>query len=125
MMIRRLPIAIGTLFLAVGAPVIARAHSFPASENPAAGQTLPGPPPQVAITYDAPIEKLFASLEVLNSAGVNQAAGSPQVSADGSTMSVPIAHLAPGDYTVKWRVVCADTHHTEGSYSFTVAGGQP
>lgn len=125
MRIRKLPITIGTLFLATAAAVIARAHSFPASEKPAAGQTLPAPPQQVAITYDAPIEKLFASLEVLNSAGVNQAAGPPQVSLDGSILSVPVAHLAPGDYTVKWRVVCVDTHHTEGSYSFTVAGAQP
>jgi hypothetical protein len=125
MILRKLTIATSGLLLAVAATATARAHSFPASENPAAGQTLPTPPALVAITYDAPIEKLFASLEVVNSTGANLAAGPPQVSADGSTLSVPVAHLAPGDYTVKWRVVCVDTHHTEGSYSFTVAGPQP
>ena len=125
MITRGLCIAIGGLFIAAAVPPVARAHSFPAREDPAAGQTLSGPPPRVAITYDAPIEKLFASLEVLNSAGINQANGSPQVSDDGLTLSVPVTHLAPGDYTVKWRVVCIDTHHTEGSYSFSVAGGKP
>jgi methionine-rich copper-binding protein CopC len=123
MITRRLAITTGALVLAIAAPRPSHAHSFPASENPSAGQTLATSPPTVAITYDAPIEKLFASLEVDNSAGVNQAAAPPQVSPDGSTLSVPVAHLAPGDYTVKWRVVCVDTHHTEGSYSFTVAGG--
>jgi hypothetical protein len=113
------------LALAIASAAPCHAHSFPASENPSAGQTLAAAPPAVAITYDAPIEKLFASLEVDNSAGVNQAAGAPQVSDDGSTLSVPVAHLAPGDYTVKWRVVCVDTHHTEGSYSFTVAAASP
>ena len=125
MIIRRLAITISALALAIATAEPCYAHSFPASENPSAGQTLGAPPPAVAITYDAPIEKLFASLEVDNSAGVNQAAGQPQVSDDGSTLSVPVAHLSPGDYTVKWRVVCVDTHHTEGSYSFTVAGASP
>lgn len=122
MITRRLAITTCALVLAIAAPSASHAHSFPASENPSAGQTLAIPPPTVAITYDAPIEKLFASLEVDNTAGVNQAAAPPQVSPDGSTLSVPVAHLAPGDYTVKWRVVCIDTHHTEGSYSFTVGG---
>ncbi len=31
--------------------------------------------------------------------------------------------LTPGDYTVKWAVVCIDSHHTQGSYVFTVGKG--
>jgi methionine-rich copper-binding protein CopC len=27
-----------------------------------------------------------------------------------------------GSGVVKWAVVCIDTHHTQGSYSFSVAG---
>jgi hypothetical protein len=122
MIARRLGIAGGIIFAAIGGT--AYAHSFPASERPAAGQTVAGSLAQVVITYDAPIEKLFAALEVDNAAGVNQASGPPAVSPDGSTLSVPVAHLPPGDYTVKWRVVCVDTHHTEGSYSFSV-GASP
>ena len=100
----------------------ASAHSFPEHEDPSAGATLAATPAQVTIKYDAPIEKLFDSLQVLDATGQNKAAGTPQVSADGHELSVPVAPLSPGDYTVKWRVVCIDTHHTEGSYSFTVQG---
>jgi methionine-rich copper-binding protein CopC len=100
----------------------ASAHSFPEEEIPSAGATVAAPPAQVTIKYDAPIEKLFDSLQVLNAAGQDKAAGAPQVSADGHELSVSIAPLSPGEYTVKWRVVCIDTHHTEGSYSFTVQG---
>jgi copper resistance protein C len=100
----------------------ASAHSFPESESPSAGETINAPPSQVTIKYDAPIEKLFASVEVLNADGQNEAAGPPDVSPDGWKLSVNLDKLKPGDYTVKWHVVCIDSHRTEGSYSFTVAG---
>ena len=44
----------------------ASAHSFPEQENPAAGEALASPPAQISIRYDAPIEKLFDSLQVLD-----------------------------------------------------------
>lgn len=100
----------------------ALAHSFPEAESPAAGQEISTPPSDVKITYDAPIEKLFAKLEVLNADGQSEAAGEPEVGADGLTLSVKVGALKPGGYTVKWSVLCIDTHHTEGSYQFTVAG---
>jgi copper resistance protein C len=106
------------LMIAVAAA--AWAHSFPEQESPAAGETVAASPAKVSIKYDAPIEKLFDWLSVLNAAGQDQATGAPQVSADGHELSVPVATLEPGQYTVKWRVVCIDTHHTEGSYTFTV-----
>jgi copper resistance protein C len=96
------------------------AHSFPEQESPAAGETIAAPLTHVTIKYDAPIESLFDSLRVLDAAGQDKAAGAPQVSADGYELSVPVSALGPGEYTVQWRVVCVDTHHTEGSYTFTV-----
>jgi len=118
---RALVLLSGTLLpLIVGVTAAASAHSFPEQETPPAGATVSEPPTQVTIKYDAPIEKLFASLEVLNSVGQNEAIGEPQVSADGWTLSVLVNKLQPGEYTVQWRVVCIDTHHTQGSYSFTV-----
>jgi len=118
---RALALLSGTfLALIVGVTVAASAHAFPEQESPSAGATLSEPPAQVTIKYDAPIEKLFASLEVLNSAGQNEAVGKPEVSPDGWKLSVPVNKLPPGEYTVQWNVVCIDTHHTQGSYSFTV-----
>jgi copper resistance protein C len=113
------------LFLAAivtGAPV-AGAHSFPERETPSAGQRLSAPPSEVTITFDAPIEKLFAKLQVLGADGKPETVGQPQVDASARTLSVKLVALKPGDYTVKWGVVCIDSHHTEGSYVFTVARG--
>jgi copper resistance protein C len=115
--------AVALLAIGVSNPTAAWAHSFPEQETPSAGQTVPSPPSEVAIKFDAPIEKLFAKLEVAGADGTNAAVGAPQVSDDGRQLSVRVGALKPGDYTVKWAVVCIDTHHTEGSYTFSVANG--
>jgi len=101
----------------------ARAHSFPEEQHPSAGQTLTMSPSEIRIKFDAPIEKLFAKLQVLGADGKDHAVGAPEVSSDGIELTSKVEALKPGEYTVKWAVVCVDTHHTEGSYSFTIAGG--
>jgi len=101
----------------------ASAHSFPESETPSAGQTIAAAPSEVIINFDAPIEKLFAKLEVTGADGKDDAAGAPQISDDGRRLSVKVNGLKPGDYMVKWAVVCIDTHHTQGSYTFSIASG--
>lgn len=113
------------LLLAAGAsgPSAALAHSFPQEETPSAGQRLSSPPSEITIKFDAPIEKLFARLDVLDAEGKSETVGQPQVDPSALTLSVKLAALKPGDYTVKWAVVCIDSHHTEGSYVFTVGGG--
>jgi len=41
-------------------------------------------------------------------------------------LSVPVGTLAPGDYTVSWRVASDDGHVMSGSFAFTVvAAGAP
>jgi methionine-rich copper-binding protein CopC len=98
------------------------AHSFPQEQSPAAGQTVATAPSAVSIKYDAPIEHLFAKLEVIDESGNNVAVGQPDLGSDGRTLSIKVSSLKPGEYTVKWSVVCIDTHRTQGSYSFSVAG---
>ena len=109
------------LAIVLSSPIVASAHSFPEQETPSAGQRVASPPSEVMIKFDAPIEKLFAKLEVTSADGTNEAGGAPQVSDDGMRLSVKVPALKPGDYTVKWAVVGIDTHHTEGSYTFSVA----
>ena len=115
--------AAALLAIVVSNPIVALAHSFPEKETPSAGQKVASSPSEIMIGFDAPIEKLFAKLEVAGTDGTNEAVGAPQVSDDGRQLSVKVGALKPGDYTVKWAVVCIDTHHTEGSYTFSVANG--
>ena len=50
------------------------------------------------------------------------ALGAPSVEAGHqNVLIVPVAKpLSPGVYTVKWRAVSVDTHHTQGTFEFTV-----
>jgi copper resistance protein C len=116
--------ATALLAIVVSSPIVAPAHSFPEKETPAAGEKVASPPSEVTIDFDAPIEKLFAKLEVTGAEGKNEDLGAAQVSDDGRRLSVKVQALKPGDYLVKWSVVCIDTHHTQGSYTFTVANGK-
>jgi hypothetical protein len=102
---------------------VASAHSFPQKETPSAGQRLSAAPSEVMIKFDAPIEKLFAKLEVISADGKFETVGQPLVDPSAMTLSATLEPLKPGDYTVKWGVVCIDSHHTEGSYVFSVADG--
>jgi methionine-rich copper-binding protein CopC len=102
---------------------VAFAHSFPEEQHPAAGEKLGSSPNEIRIKFDAPIEKLFAKLQVVDSSGKDYAVGAPQISSDGIELTEKVEAMKPGEYTVRWAVVCIDTHHTEGSYSFTIAGG--
>jgi methionine-rich copper-binding protein CopC len=102
---------------------VASAHSFPQKETPSAGQRLSAAPAEVTIKFDAPIEKLFAKLEVISADGKSETVGQPFVDPGAMTLSAKLEPLEPGDYTVKWGVVCIDSHHTEGSYVFSIAGG--
>jgi methionine-rich copper-binding protein CopC len=116
----RLTLLVATVMLL---PRAALAHALPEAEDPKVGSTVMSPPQQVSIRFDAPIEALFSKLDVLDSGGQRQDAGTPQVDADTRTLAVQLKPLTPGEYTVKWSVVAKDGHRTEGSYTFTVAGG--
>lgn len=109
------------LALAALAP-IAAAHSFPQQESPSAGASLSKPPSQVSIRFDAPIEKLFSKLEVLDSDGRSVTEGAPELGPGSTTLSVKLGALLPGDYTVQWSVVGRDSHRTQGSYVFSITG---
>src|SRR5258708_40050933 len=109
--------SIAVLAIVMANGIVASAHSFPESEVPSAGQKVASAPSEVTINFDAPIEKLFAKLEVTDADGKNEAVGTPQISEDARVMSVKVNPLKPGDYTGKSAVVGIDTHHTAGSYT--------
>jgi methionine-rich copper-binding protein CopC len=86
------------------------------------GSTVKSPPAEVDIHFDNPVEAMFAHLQVSDRSGADVTADAPAVSRDGLTLSVKLKPLTAGDYAVKWSVVAEDSHRTEGSYTFTVAG---
>jgi copper resistance protein C len=101
----------------------ALAHAFLDHATPAVGSTVRGPPAQVILRFSERLEPAFSKMQVLDASGrrvdKDDAARSP---GDANVLSVSLPPLAPGRYTVKWRVLSVDTHVTEGDFTFDVVG---
>lgn len=99
----------------------AHAHAFPKVQQPAAGATLTSAPRAVSIEFDDALEPAFSSITVVDSQGKSVADGKSAVdSGDRKLMTVALANVAPGTYTVTWVAVANDGHRTQGHYTFTV-----
>ncbi|MBU9643047.1 copper resistance protein CopC [Burkholderia gladioli] len=107
------------LLLAAVAP-LAFAHAHPKQRSPEAGATVPTATASVSIDFDEGLEPAFSSLKVSDAAGASVTRDKSSVSgSDKKHMSVDLAALKPGVYTVNWVAVATDGHRTQGSYSFT------
>jgi methionine-rich copper-binding protein CopC len=96
------------------------AHVFPSRQEPGAGTTVSAPA-QVKITFDGPLEPAFSTLTVTDATGKPVTASKASIDAkQPDVISVPLAALAAGHYTVHWVAVASDGHRTQGDYSFDV-----
>ncbi|GAA4488074.1 hypothetical protein GCM10023191_016980 [Actinoallomurus oryzae] len=105
--------------LATAAP--AEAHTTLTSSDPAKDATVAAPA-QIRLTYADPVR--FPGVVLLDAKGGHHEAGKASAVDNHVTQQVGGA-LAPGVYTVGWRVVAEDGHPVTGEYKFTVQGGSP
>ena len=105
----------------VAAASSAFAHAQLEKAAPAVGSTVASPS-EIRLKFSEGVEPKFSGVTLSAEGGAAQALASVGVDpADNSTLVVKIAKpLAPGVYTVKWKAVSVDTHHTQGSFDFTV-----
>jgi copper resistance protein C len=114
---RLAPFAALVAYLAV-APAFA--HAMLESASPPVGGTVSAPS-EIRITFSEGVEPRFSGVALSGPSGA-VAVGKVNVApGDNKVMVVKIGRkLAPGTYTVKWRAVSVDTHHTQGDFDFTV-----
>jgi len=102
-------------------PAAARAHSQLARSQPARGAAVARAPERVRLWFSERLEPAFATLSVWSEAGAQADAGDAAVdAADLTLLSVSTPNLAPGRYTVRYRVLSVDGHIVESSFAFTV-----
>jgi copper transport protein len=87
-------------------------------------------PGEIVCDFTEAVEAGYSEIEVFDSSAVPVTSGASSVDATPRTrMRVPLAPLADGVYTVKWRALSAvDGHTTHGSFAFIVGnppGGIP
>jgi hypothetical protein len=102
--------------LALTAPAFA--HAQLKRSDPAAGAALTQAPKALSLTFTEGLEPALSGMSITDGQGHDMAAKAAQIS--GPTMILAVKPLAAGSYHVSWHVVSVDTHHTEGTYIFTV-----
>jgi methionine-rich copper-binding protein CopC len=110
------------LAVMLGAVSVASAHAFLDHASPVVGSTVHASPAQVRIWFSERIEPAFSSIQVVDGGGQRLDKGDTAIdTSDNTLLIVSVPPLPPGTYKVVWTVVSADTHQTEGDFSFVVA----
>ena len=110
-----------SLALALSATA-AFAHAQLEKAVPAVGGTVSSPR-EIRLEFSEGVEPRFTGVALTSANGaaipVGKSATSP---GDNKILITKIGKpLPPGVYTVNWHAVSVDTHHTQGSFNFTVA----
>ena len=118
-----LTLGLGLLVFAaavLGLAAPAAAHDAAESSAPAAGASLPAPPEQVSVTFNNTPLGIGAAFSVKDAAGTEWAEGPVDIVDNVASQKLKAGGPA-GEYTVAWRVVSADSHPIEGTFTFTAA----
>ena len=110
-------ISIWAAALLAGTLATAQAHSHLRSSTPAEGSS--GPAPLQAVLGFSESSHLAALTLSRGAESAIKVAPLPQQAAQ--QLTVPLPKLAPGAWTLGWRVIGDDGHVTHGSVHFTVA----
>jgi hypothetical protein len=116
---------LGLLLGAVGTairPGPARAHAALVRSSPARRATLHRSPARVQLWFSERLEAAYSSVSVWTADGRRVDAGDARVEPEDPTqLSVGLPALAPGRYTVRFRVLSVDGHIVESTLPFAVA----
>jgi copper resistance protein C len=97
------------------------AHARLETATPPVGGTVAAAT-EIRLTFSEGVEPRFSSVTLTASGGANVPLGAAKTEpSSNAVLVVPITKaLAAGAYTVHWRAVSVDTHHTQGTFQFTV-----
>lgn len=99
----------------------AQAHTHLTAASPAEGSTVKAAE-RIVLSFSEAAR--LTALSIQREGGSEQKV-SALPSAVAKDLSVTAPPLAPGHYTVSWRVVSNDGHVMSGKLHFTVSGGEP
>jgi copper resistance protein C len=117
------PIFSITLLLLVSllSPIAAQAHAILVKSQPAKDEEVNVAPKQIDLWFNDPVRSQYKALAVIDSEGKRVDNHDVEQSlTDGSHIYATVSNLAPGTYTIRYRVVSQDTHIVTGKFDFTV-----
>jgi copper resistance protein C len=126
--------ALGVVLVAGVLPpsaVPAAAHAIVLESVPAPGAILARPPERVSLRFNSKVEKRLARVTLAKSDGAPRLVPIASDASDGSgsdqepdRIVIPLPPLPPGLYVIRYRILSADGHVTEGALRFTVGSTQ-
>jgi methionine-rich copper-binding protein CopC len=97
------------------------AHAHLVRATPAEGGAVREAPAEVTLKFNERLEPAFSSAIIRDADGKQIDKADAHVDkADRTVVRVSLPPLQPGVYTVEWRVMSADTHKVNGSFTFRV-----
>jgi copper resistance protein C len=107
------------LALACASPA-ALAHAQLEKATPAVGATVASAS-EIRLEFSEGVEPKFTKVSVTGPSGAVTLGAANTDSGNQAVLIVPISKALPaGVYKVHWQAVSVDTHHTQGSFEFTV-----
>lgn len=99
----------------------ALAHSRLARAEPPADSRLKPPPAEVKLTFTERLEPSYSGIQVKDERGAQVDRKDAHVDPSNPLLlRASLEPLAPGTYTVDWRVLSVDGHVSEGRFAFSV-----
>jgi copper transport protein len=96
------------------------AHATLEETSPSAGAVLGTSPKSIALRFSESVSVSTGGVRLYDGTGRRIVTGPPEMPAD-DTVNVPLkGALSSASYVVTWRVVSADTHPVQGSFTFQV-----
>ncbi len=97
------------------------AHAILVKANPAQESTLTDVPEEVLLIFNDSVGQDFLALAVIDPSGKRVDNHDAKLDfTDHSHLRASVSKLAPGRYTVRYRVLSADGHVVSGKYFFDV-----
>lgn len=112
---RRYAFALATLVLLNAGPALAHAHLH--GSTPANRSTVSQAPDHLLLQFNEPVR--LTALNLQAGGGTRSKLG-PLPAAARKEFSIPLPALAPGAYTVRWRVASDDGHIMSDTLTFTI-----
>ena len=110
-----------TILFTLAGLSLAQAHAFLDHAEPKVGSVIAGSPARLKAWFTEELEPAFSKIQVFDSTGKEVDQKDVKIdSSDKTLMSVSLPKLPTGVYKVKWSAVAVDTHHTTGTFTFTV-----
>jgi methionine-rich copper-binding protein CopC len=114
-------VAVSSAFIILGTVASASAHAHLVRATPVEGGAVKEAPAEVTLKFNERLEPSFSSAVIRDSAGKQVDKADAHVDkADRTVVRVSLPALAPGVYTVEWRVMSSDSHKVNGNFTFKV-----